>query len=223
MKRVAIFDFCETLVDLQTADEFVIYIHKNNRLPLLNQWLFTSWKWFKKLRFIAIYDRIFRHNPIEKKWLLFSLMGLSESIIFREAEMYSDWLKSRVNQNIWNEFEKSMMNSDLVIICSGGYDSYLNPFFKGFNVQIIGTRLKYKQGKFSGTIEGLDCLGEEKVNRLEMNFGRELWSSFVIDFYSDSIMDMPLFKKSNRKIVAYNSKPPKWAMDRDFETLKWEN
>ena len=64
----------ETLVDLQTADEFVIYIHKNNRLPLLNQWLFTSWKWFKKLRFIAIYDRIFLHNPIEKKLLLCSLM-----------------------------------------------------------------------------------------------------------------------------------------------------
>lgn len=222
-KTVAIFDFCETLVDLQTADEFVIFIHKNNLLPKLNRWIYNSWIWLKKLRIIAVYDRIFRKSPIEKKWLLYSLNGLSESFINTQAELYAAWLKSRINENIWNEFKQTKLNSDLVLVCSGGYDNYLYPFFKEYEVPVIATQLKIVNGKFSGVIEGLDCLGSEKVKRIEKRFGIDFWNDYTIDFYSDSITDMPLFERSNRKLVAYNIKPPIWATESGFETIKWKN
>jgi len=222
-KTVAIFDFCETLVDLQTADEFVIFIHENNHLPKVNRWIYASWKWSKKLRIIAVYDKIFRKSPIEKKWLLYSLNGLTESFINTQAEQYAAWLKSRINENIWKEFDRTILNSELVMVCSGGYDSYLYPFFKEYDVPVIATHLKFINGKFSGVIEGLDCLGSEKVKRIEKRYGIEFWRDYKIDFYSDSITDMPLFEKSSRKLVAYKSKPPIWAIESGFETIKWKN
>jgi HAD superfamily phosphoserine phosphatase-like hydrolase len=222
-KEVVIFDFCETLVNLQSADEFVHFIHLNNELPILNQWIYKIWKWSKMLRIISVYDRVFRRKPIEKKWLLYSLRELSEEFIHNEAQRYSEWLKTSINKNVWNQFELATVNSDLVIICSGGYENYLIPFFSEFNVQVIATKFRFKNQKFTGTINGLDCLGEEKVKRIEMSNGKDFWSKVEIDFYSDSITDMPLFKKSKRKIVAYKSKPPVWVRGYDFEVIKWKN
>lgn len=222
-KSVAIFDFCETLVDLQSADEFVLFVHQNNQLPILNQWLFASWKWARKFRFLAVYDRIFRNNPIEKKWLLYSLKGLTEEFIMQQATQFSEWLKTRINENVWNQFEFTTKNSDLVIICSGGYEVYLRSFFSEFDVQIIATRIQFKNGKFTGRMDGLDCLRHEKVKRIEKSYGSEIWSQAEIEFYSDSITDMPLFEKSNRKIVAYKSNLPIWASADKFETIKWKN
>ncbi len=222
-KSVAIFDFCETLVDLQSADEFVLFVHHNNQLPILNQRLFACWKWARKFRFLAIYDRIFRNNPIEKKWLLYSLKGLTESFIIQQATQFSEWLKTRINENVWSQFELTTKYSDIVIICSGGYEVYLDAFFSEFNVQIIATRIKFKNGKFTGRMDGLDCLKEEKVKRIEKYYGNDFWSIVNIEFYSDSITDLPLFEKSKRKIVAYKNKPPVWANADKFETLKWKN
>ena len=222
-KSVAIFDFCETLVDFQTADEFVLFVHNSNHLPFLNQWIFASWNWARKTRLLAIYDRIFRNNPIEKKWLLYSLKGLSEAFVIQEATRFSKWLKSRINENVWDQFELTTKYSDIVIICSGGYEVYLDAFFRGFDVHVIATRIQFKNGKFTGRMDGSDCLKEEKVKRIEKNYGSEIWSQAEIEFYSDSITDMPLFEKSSRKIVAYKSKPPVWANADKFETIKWKN
>ncbi len=220
--ELIIFDFCETLVNLQTADEFVFYVHRNNKLPWFNRFLFRIWTWLKKLKIFGIIGRISPDLNLEKKLLLWSLKGLSKTQIDSNSNSFAYWLKSRINDNIWNEFQRCLASENPVIICSGGYEEYLIPFFSEFNVEIIGTKMKFKGDQFSGKIEGIDCLGEEKVNRIAAYLGgKEKLNKTVIRFYSDSITDMPLFNYSKRRIVAYKSVIPGWAKNEKFETINW--
>lgn len=79
------------------------------------------------------------------------------------------------------------------ILVSNAPENYLRPWGKsvGFE-QVCGTRLEVKQGRLSGRVDGLDCVGAEKVRRLREAAG-EL-DRYYIYAYGDSDGDLELLQ-----------------------------
>ena len=81
------------------------------------------------------------------------------------------------------------------ILVSASPELYLTEWAKqqGFD-GILGTRLAVSDGRLTGKLSGSNCFGEEKVVRIETEYGKNCWrDSFA---YSDSATDMPLLKRA---------------------------
>ena len=174
--KIRIFDFCDTLVVGQTANNFIYFI--------LNE---TDTTWIQKL--IAVLTKVI---PIDifnfkKKILLLTIRGIQRSKIENLSRKYSKTLAT--NKKIYSIYKKSLIN-DVTIIASGGYYTYIKNFIKNSNVKILANEFKYnKNSKFTGFLKSKDCLGKEKSKRI-LKLKLNLKNSY---FYSDSLTDLPSF------------------------------
>lgn len=215
--RLAIFDFCDTLVNFQTANEFCKYVlNKESRSSLL-----MTDHFFEKYYFYRLFAKLGLSHFSQKKVLLRGLKGLTKSKLLLYGEQYvHDVIENQLNIEVFQRFLEHVENGDIVVINSGGYEVYLDYFSKKYNIDFtFSTRLKYIDDFFSGEIEGIDCLGVEKVKRLkDANILEKKYQ--VIFVYSDSITDMPIFDLGTKKYAVVSGlKTPLWATQDNFEII----
>lgn len=217
--KVTIFDFCETLVDIQSADAFVDFVMSDGVVP--NNFFRVSYFKFVKLlvqlRFYAILKLIIGDNSLEKAMRLFSLKGLTKEYLESKTDKFIVKLNDLRIIPIWNILQNSLNSEDSVIICSGGYDIYLKKIFLGMDVRVECTEFSYKENRFTGFWNGTDCLGSEKSRRLEKL--KRPQEAKEITVYTDSSTDLPLLKLATKGVVVGKGNCPKWAME--FDYLKW--
>jgi len=200
MKKLAIFDFCDTLVNGQTADDFIYFILKNTKPNLISKFI------------ISIINRRWVPNifGFKKKLLVFTLRGIPITKINKFSQKYCTTLESRLNKSLIKRLIKHSNKDYDIIIVSGGYENYLKYFSipKIKFIKIIGTRLEVNNKKLTGFIKGRDCMGEEKVKRLDANLNFNKYNLKESYAYSDSLTDMPLFNLVGNPIY-YNIKKNK--------------
>ena len=217
MIRLAIFDFCDTLVNFQTANEFCKYVlKKETRYRLLRVDHF-----FEKYYFYRLFARLRFSGFSQKKLLLRGLQGLSKSKIEFYGEQYvEDVIENQLNITVFERFNEHKKNGDIVVINSGGYEAYLLKFSEKNKIEFtFSTKFKYINDVFTGEIEGNDCLGMEKVTRMkEAAFLDKVYEDIFV--YSDSITDMPIFNLASQKIaVIKQKKTPNWCQS-NFEIIR---
>ena len=85
--KVALFDFCDTIANFQTADAYVYYVlqHRNNSKVAKRGIVF---KLFNKLIIISILGILFPHASINKRMVLSLLKGIRKEQLDRLAEAY---------------------------------------------------------------------------------------------------------------------------------------
>lgn len=219
--KLAIFDFCETLVDIQSADAFVgfVILEGDYAFKFIRVNYFKFIKLLVQLRFFRVLKIIIGDNSLEKALRLFALRGLTQDYLEKKANRFILQLNELKIKSIWNIFENSLNDDDSsVLICSGGYDIYLRKVFSTVDVEIICTELSYKNGKFSGFWEGTDCLGSEKSRRL--NKLKYPQKAQEITVFTDSSTDVPLLELSTKGVVVGKGDCPTWAIKYDY--LKWD-
>lgn len=215
--KLVIFDFCETLVNFQTADCFVEYIlHQSGRGKRKYNKILTAVLY--RLRVIALTNKLFPGLNLSKRMCLYQLQGLPNH------EMDS-WSKAFVNEKIRPNLIPELMIKlkehqqvdDYIVLISGGYEDYLNVFAQQENIPVVmGTRIQIKNNRLTGYFDGADCLHTEKVNRLNewLSTRNNHFESTVV--YSDSITDMPLFKWVDDPIVVSKNKSQLWSQEYKF-------
>ena len=217
--QIHIFDFCETLVNRQTADDFVNFVLAQKETPnlyLRRLYLFLI-DFFDRLKFFIVLNKIFGENSLEKGLRLFSLINLDEVYLNQLALKFSNSLKNNLNNNVWKLFEKTDKNNK--VICSGGYDLYLKYFFAEHDIKhLICTEFEFKNSRFTGFWVGKDCMRNEKVKRLERLGLRKDQTEITV--YTDSSSDLPLLNYADRGIVVGKKQKPTWA--KKFEFLTWD-
>ena len=84
---------------------------------------------------------------------------------------------------------------------------------------LFSTEFKYEGSIFTGKIEGIDCLGQEKVRKMKeegLNFND--YEEIIV--YSDSITDMPIFNLATTRVAIINKNSiPSWCKEK-FEIIK---
>lgn len=221
-KRLALFDFCETLVAFQTADAFVDYCREE-----------SNYKWacfLEKIRvflvsifFFKVLSLFFDGNKIHKKFKLLQLRGLSEYEIENYAKhFYFNKIKPFFIVDLIEELERLKKLRYDIFVVSGGYSVYIKYFCSDFNInQVVGSDILFKNNRCIGVIDGKDCMNLNKITKLFYNIKEDEYDLANSIAYSDSISDLPLLKIVGHSVVVSKNCSQRWARDNFFDEIIW--
>lgn len=223
-EKIALFDFCETLVSFQTADEYVNYTRCHYGNIKMKFWflLHSLAAWFQ---IISLLDYFSSKTSINKKIIAKQLTNESFGKLDKAArEFYQNQIRPNLINAVITELVRLKNEGYRVMLVSGGYDIYLKYFANEYGIKeedIIATKLRFIKGKCTGTFEGKDCLFEEKIVRLNRLFPNKEY--FYFQAYSDSESDIPMLDWANQGIVVRKKKSKKWDYNNKYKEFIWED
>lgn len=185
-----VYDFDKTIYDGDSTIDFFLFSLKKD-IKLI--------RFFPKQFFGFILYKLRIMSKTEFKGRFFSFL---KGIQNKEQHLRAFWLLHKAKIKKWYLDKKE--DDDVVVSASPEF--LLAPICKELNINyLIASKVNVETGVF----ERNNCYGEEKVIRFFENFP----NCEIDNFYSDSISDLPLAKKSNsaflvkkNKIVKFNSK-----------------
>jgi HAD superfamily phosphoserine phosphatase-like hydrolase len=219
--KLVVFDFCETIVSKQTANNFVNYILKDNT----TYWscIISVIEWFfKRFRIFYLFDILFPKFNFSKKINLLKIRGLPEVVLsIYSKKYYDEFIVNHFNNNIieYLKFHLSEMDS-IVVVVSGGYNSYLKIFCQEYNIKyLFSNTINCKNSRVTGFLKGKDCMFEEKVNCLNsfIEFNKLLINKKIV--FTDSLSDLPLLKWSDINYVISYNKSQSWVSKYNFNEI----
>jgi len=188
-KTLAVFDFDGTLTHKDSMLEFTRFYHGFFRY-------FIGMLYLSPM--LIFYKAGIIPNWRAKEYYLTHFFGKTAMTKFQEAcdrfaiEKIPDLLRPSGK----SQFEKHQKNGDQLVIVSASAENWLSAWCKQKNISLIATRLKTENGLISGKLDGENCYGAEKVNRLKKLFELNKFSEIIV--YGDSKGDFELFDIATR-------------------------
>ena len=204
-KPLAIFDFCDTVFDGQSINYFLNFLEL--KLPIHK-------KIYSKIR-----NRLNRISSSDskryKEYLLEVYKNISKSKFdIYSKEFYEMIIKTRLHNIVIDKLKEHQKQGYVIVIVSGGFENYLKYFVEEYKIDFLFcTKLEFIDDKFTSKIDGVECLGLEKVNQLrKLDLTKyDLENSYV---YSDHHSDKPLFDLVTNKIVVKSKQNLDWIDER---------
>lgn len=203
-KILAIFDFCDTLIGMQTANRFVSFAYKYNRRldTIANEFI----------RILGRKSKLLFGNR-HKRWQLKQIKGIS---VDKMQQIVKDYVENEVilkeNKKIVDRLKWHKEKGHIIAIVSGGFSEYIKYYAKIYDVDyVIATDLEIKNEVYTGRIDGIDCMGINKIEKLKniLNLNEfDLEKSYA---YSDHISDIPLLCLVGNSYVVNFGQDIKWA------------
>lgn len=220
--KVALFDFCETLANFQTADPFVHFCAKNAPSKKYQRRLFIL-SFLNSIKLIPFIQKVTGVVSLNKLLTLRAIKGLSESFVKQcGVEYYLSIVKPNLIGVTIEELLLRQKEGFSIYIVSGGYDAYLTSFIGDYNIplnNLLCSTIQYENGICTGRLQGRDCMNEQKVKVLEKVITSD--SIFSVA-YSDSISDLPMMKWADEGVVVRNSELTSWDVKHDFKEIIWQ-
>ena len=216
------FDFCETLIDFQTADRYVDYCRRHMKTIRMSM-VHSLLKALEKVLFFKAINRIRRNNNIHKRFVLWQMKGLKRTECERMAQhFFEEELMPNVIPETIGLLRKHQEQKDQVWIISGGYDVYIEYFAKYYQIErCICSHIQFdKSDVCTGKMEGLDCMRLNKVRMLESAL-KEHPEITHVTVYSDSFSDLPLFLRANNAVVISKGKHQDWIDQYQLKEIIW--
>lgn len=180
---VAAFDFDKTMTYHDTLLPFLFHLYPFRRkftriikliptLCLYKVGLLENQK--AKENLLKAFLRNYSYEKLEHQAKIFSYVQLSH------------FLRPEALQRLhWHQRKKHQC-----ILVSAGLEIYLKPWAETMGLEVSATRLQVHKGRVNGKIDGRNCFGAEKVNRLIERFGPK--ENFKLYAYGDSSGDKEL-------------------------------
>jgi len=218
--KLVVFDFCETLVDYQTADAFVDFVIEKEKYYHY-EWLNYFDKILTKTRVMAVVRKLFPELNPSKRLKLFQIRGVALKTINQRAEdYYNQHLLTNLITPVYKLFNAHIANNDYVMIISGGYAPYIKVFSEKHQIKaFFATEMESHGNRLTGSFRGKDCLYGQKVVLLDQFLKEnniEYSSSMA---YSDSSSDLPLLQWADEGVVISKNKSQAWAVQYGFQEI----
>ena len=210
--KIALFDFCDTLVDFQTGDAFIDFIRENTKKK--KALIFEKFRVFLiKIRFFSILSKIFPSNNWHKRLKLFQLKGITKNEIEHLSLLYyTEQIKPHLITRIIQELQQYKKEGYSIYIVSGGFSDYIIHFCKEFEInEPIATNIKYKNGICLGIIDGIDCMHAAKIDKIKNVIDLSNINLEQSVAYSDSVTDLPLLTIVKNGVVLSKKHSQHWA------------
>lgn len=183
-KKLVVFDFDGTITYKDSMLELVKFYHGSFRY-LLGMFILSPMLVLYKLGFIPnwrakeYFLTYFFRNEMESRF---------QSICDRFAvERIPVFTRPAATQCLQQHREKG----DHLVVVSSSAENWLLAWCQQQEINLIATRLKVRDGHITGQLEGLNCYGQEKVNRLQQEYSLDDFSEVIV--YGDSQGDYGLF------------------------------
>lgn len=203
-----------------TSRDSFRYFLKKQYIYNRHNWRFVPqvllWVIFRKLRLVSL--QRFKEKALvslfNEKWSFIDEIGRS----FFEKHLLSVIRIQALKRIKWHKEESHFIF--LITSCPDIYISTVAEYleFDGYEC----SRLVYRDNKFTGKIEGADCLGSEKVARLKPiveNAALDLARSYA---YSDHESDLPLLELVGYPVaVTPTEELRRIVVDRGWKIEEW--
>lgn len=218
--KVALFDFCETIANFQTADAYVRYVQ--SRSTPTNKGVRFLYNILNQSRILGIVRRIKPKGSIDKRFILKQLKGRSQTEMERLAkDYYVNRIKPNLIEPVVSEMERLKSEGYSCYVVSAGYDIYLKFFCEEFGMDgLLSTKIEFKDGICTGRFDGPDCMFDYKINYIKsvIQGDTSQWLAF-----SDSITDLPILELVGNPVVISRSHSQKWAEKRNMKQIIWNS
>lgn len=190
MKKVYAFDFDGTLT---TCDTLIAFIrHAKGTAALLWALLLHS------PLLIAMKLHLYDNGRTKERLLSWFFKGTSiqefETLCLQFAADNRHLLRPEGLAAI----EKALAAGVRVVVVSASVENWVRPFFSDKpEVEITGTRMEVVDGRLTGSFDGRNCYGQEKVNRLNSLFGNR--TDFFLEAFGDSNGDKELLAYADKQ------------------------
>ena len=167
---LAIFDFCDTIFDGQSATFFLDFLE--SKLTIAKK---IRAKIIKKTNKIPSSD-----SKRYKENLMRVFYGVKKEEMDKyAAEFYHSVVANRLHKSVIEALLAHQKSGHIIVVLSGGFEVYLRYFAKSYGIDyLISTKLEFKNCVFTSKIAGDECLGDKKVELL----GSELNLIYKIRF-----------------------------------------
>jgi phosphoserine phosphatase len=130
MRKIAFFDFCDTLVNFQTADAFVDFVRKteaNFSMRFLNDLLY----FLRKVKITVIFHKLFPDLAIEKRIKLLQLRGLTYAELNKLASLYyQELIRPNIIPPTVAEIQRLYQLGYEICLVSAGYSIIYSTLFQ---------------------------------------------------------------------------------------------
>ena len=219
--KIALFDFCETLANFQTADAYVSFVQANS--PVSHKLTKLSYDLLNKSHLLGIPRRLFPESSMDKKWIIRQMAGRREEEMIELARKYYDnRVKPALIPEVLEELKAKKTEGYSIYLISAGYSIYLQFFAKEFAVDgLIATKIAFDKGVCLGHFDGPDCMFSHKIDYITRGVPDNHFEEWFA--YSDSITDLPMLELVGHPVVISKGKSQKWAEQKGFEQIIWNN
>jgi phosphatidylglycerophosphatase C len=181
-KVIAIFDFDGTITKGDTFLPFLFHSFGIWR----TLWCLT---YCSPFLFAYMINLVTNHHAKEKMiYFLFNKLDIKKLKLISQ-KFVEHKLEKHLRNNVLDRLKWHQKHNHITVLISASLDIYINPWAKKFNFSFVeSTKLEKHKNIYTGKINGNNCYGIEKVNRLE-NIFQKTFSNYHTYGYGDSVGD----------------------------------
>lgn len=188
--NLALFDFDGTITSKDTLFEFCRFKVGNTRFVIGLAFLAP----------ILILQRlkVISAQRAKERFLNYFIGTLPQEKFNGLCQSFADKkIPALVRKGALDTLNQYKTNGTRIIIVSASPENWIKPWANPLGIEVIATRLVVSNGSISGKIDGKNCNGDEKVNRIKNEVNPEHYA--IITAYGDSTGDVPMLNLAHQK------------------------
>jgi phosphatidylglycerophosphatase C len=158
-KRLVLFDFDGTITTKDTFLEFIKFYHGTSRF---------LWGFLWNAPYLAL--MVFKFVPNwrgKEKMLTWFFAGETIDDFNRKSDAFcKQVVPNLIRPKALAEIERHRMEGATVVVVSASAENWIAPWCRAAGLDCIATQLQVVDNKLTGKINGFNCYGPEKENRL---------------------------------------------------------
>lgn len=180
---IAFFDFDGTITYKDTLFEIIKY-QKGKRALYVGLIKLSPWLIAMKLHIIS-------NAATKEKVLTFFFKDTPLQNFQRKCdEFIATKLPRLIRPDALKEINKHKQNNATVVIVTASAENWIAGWCRQNHIKCIATKLQIRDGKITGRIDGKNCNGIEKVNRIKALFQLDAYETILA--YGDTKGDKPM-------------------------------
>nr|WP_295929101.1 HAD-IB family hydrolase [uncultured Dyadobacter sp.] len=188
MKRLALFDFDGTI---SSKDSFLYFLRYTHSLPQI------AYNVLSVAPDLAGYALGFISNEAAKQKLFGAFYkGVPVSLFEQWSVGFLSEINSFIKPKALECLRKHQQQGDRVVVVSAGFDLILAHWCRQEQVELLATCVGVDNGVITGTFNGRNCYGGEKVERIKAHLNLSDYEDIYA--YGDSAGDLEMMKISTR-------------------------
>ena len=187
-RTLALFDFDKTITDTDTFLPFMFFSFGYLRTVSVMILLFP----FALLCIAGFMSR----KKFKEMFFKLTIKGWTKEKFDAVAKnFYERKVRKFLRKSAIDEIRRHLENNADVSLVSASPEDWLKPFTDEYGINLIGTRLEIKDGRYTGNVVGNNCRKAEKVRRVKEVYDVEKYSDIYA--YGDSRGDKEMLEMSN--------------------------
>ncbi len=160
--RLELYDFDGTITSKDTLFEFIRFYHGKGRF----------YKGFlQAVPKISMFYSGLLANWQLKEYILKIFFGGEEIKVFNNKclEFCTTVLPEILRHSALKSVYRSIEEKNRIIIVSASPENWIKPWCDKLGIELLATKLEVIENKLTGKLNGYNCYGEEKVNRIKQH------------------------------------------------------